>query len=138
MVTPREQQGNHLGNSRATIALMYNNSSTPELIVIIMLAIRQCAAWSYWSLSCDHVTTCYISFFSFFFFLFSSTLLSSHFCLSPSVVATQIQGHKAGTSPPSPHYSTYMPSFLSRKKRVHSALFPTLVDFHRILRTPGR
>ena len=57
------------------------------------------------------------SFFVFLFFVFCffpSHLLSSHFCLSPSIVVTQIRGHKAGSSPPSP--LRYAPSLLSREE----------------------
>ena len=55
-----------------------------------------------------------------FYFIFPSPLLSSHFCLSPSIVVTQTRGHKAGSSPPSP--LRCVPSFLKREE--FSTFFP--------------
>ncbi|CAN0483000.1 unnamed protein product [Laminaria digitata] len=59
----------------------------------------------------------------FLFFCFPSHLLSSHFCLSPSIVVTQIRGHKAGRLfSPLPTTVSYVPSFLSREE--FSTFFP--------------
>ena len=64
------------------------------------------------------------AFFFFFFLFFPSHLLSSHFCLSSSIVVTQIRGHKAGSSPPSP--LRYVPSLLSREEFI--AFFPRRLE----------